>query len=106
MPSILIRPLARQDLDDHFLYLADHADIDVADRFLANVDAAFVRLVGHPSIGSPLKLRHPELKGLRKWRLNDFDNFLIFYLPRPKGISVVRVLHSASDWWSLLGLHT
>lgn len=41
---------------------------------------------------------------MRKWRVPDFENFLIFYLPRRDGISVVRVLYAAQDWWSLLGI--
>ncbi len=28
---------------------------------------------------------------------------LVFYEQRPDGVSIVRVLHAASDWWSLLG---
>lgn len=55
-------------------------------------------------IGSPLTLQHPTLASLRKWRVKDFDNHLIFYLPRSDGVSIVRVLHAARDWWSLLGL--
>jgi toxin ParE1/3/4 len=55
-------------------------------------------------MGAPLTLRHPDLAGMRKWRVKDFDNFLIFYQPRPDGVSIVRVLHSAQDWWHLLGL--
>jgi toxin ParE1/3/4 len=57
-------------------------------------------------IGAPLILRPPELAELRKWRVKDFDNHLIFYLPRPDGVSIVRVLHAASDWWGLLGIET
>jgi toxin ParE1/3/4 len=44
------------------------------------------------------------LSGLRRWPVREFENVLIFYLPRDDGISVVRVLHGARDWWSLLGL--
>jgi toxin ParE1/3/4 len=33
-----------------------------------------------------------------------FDNRLVFYEPRPDGVSIVRVLHAASDWWGVLGL--
>ncbi|MFT3820256.1 MAG: type II toxin-antitoxin system RelE/ParE family toxin [Rubrivivax sp.] len=36
--------------------------------------------------------------------MHGFDNHLIFYRPRPDGIGVVRVLHAAQDWWSLLGI--
>ena len=57
-------------------------------------------------IDAPLILRPPELAELRKWRVKDFDNHLIFYLPRPDGVSIVRVLHAASDWWGLLGIET
>lgn len=32
------------------------------------------------------------------------ERFLIFYLPRPGDILVVRVLHSSRDWWHLLSL--
>jgi toxin ParE1/3/4 len=41
---------------------------------------------------------------LRKWQVTGFDKFLIFYLPRAKGVSIVRVLHATQDWWSLLGM--
>ena len=54
-------------------------------------------------IGAPLTLKHPDLAGMRKWRVKDFDNHLIFYAPRPAGVSIVRVLHASSDWWALLG---
>ena len=69
-------------------------------------------MVGHPqgSAGqsrstqeAALNLKHPDLANLRKWRVKDFDNHLIFYMPCPDGVSVVRVLHAASDWWALLG---
>ena len=51
-----------------------------------------------------LAVRRPELVGTRKWQVEGFENFLIFYLPRPNGVSIVRVLHAARDWWSLLGI--
>jgi toxin ParE1/3/4 len=28
----------------------------------------------------------------------------MFYLPHSQGVSIVRVLHAAQDWWSLLGI--
>jgi len=51
-----------------------------------------------------LTFRSSDLAGLRKWRVNEFDNYLVFYKPRPDGVSIVRVLHAARDWWSLLGI--
>lgn len=106
MPVITKRATAKRDLVEHFAYLAENASVGVADRFLANVEASFDVLGQQPLIGAPLTLRHPALIGMRKWRVIDFDNFLIFYLPRPDGVSIVRVLHSAQDWWTLLGLES
>jgi len=44
-----------------------------------------------------------DLANVRKWRVKGFDNHLVFYEPRPDGVSIVRVLHAASDWWGVLG---
>ena len=57
-------------------------------------------------IGAPLTLRHPNLAGIRKWHIKDFEHHLIFYTPHPDGVSIVRILHAARDWWSLLGIET
>ncbi len=103
MPQVTKRTAARRDLVEHFVYLAENAGVDVAERFLTNAEASFADLARQPIMGAPLTLRHPDLAGIRKWRVKDFDNHLVFYQPRPDGVSIVRVLHAASDWWSLLG---
>jgi toxin ParE1/3/4 len=54
-------------------------------------------------IGAPLTLHHPDLVGIRKWRINDFEHHLIFHTPHPNGVTIVRVLHAAQNWWNLLG---
>jgi toxin ParE1/3/4 len=41
---------------------------------------------------------------VRKWRVGGFENYLVFYLPRANGVSIVGVLHAARDWWSLFGI--
>jgi len=40
---------------------------------------------------------------MRKWRVPEFENFLSSTCPAG-GISVVRVLYAARDWWELLGM--
>lgn len=102
MPRVRQRAAARRDLVEHFDYLAENAGLDTAERFLANAEASFNDLATQPTIGAPLTLTHPALAGLRKWSVKDFDTFLIFYLPRPDGVSIVRVLYASRDWWSLL----
>ena len=105
MPVVRQREAARRDLVEHFVYLAENASLDTADRFLSNAEASFTDLARQPGMGAPLNLKHPDLASLRKWRVKVFDNHLIFYMPRPDGVSIVRVLHAASDWWGLLGFH-
>jgi toxin ParE1/3/4 len=55
-------------------------------------------------MGAALTLRRLALAELRKWRIREFDNFLIFYVPRTNGVSIVRVLYATQDWWQLFGV--
>ncbi|MGB7183622.1 MAG: type II toxin-antitoxin system RelE/ParE family toxin [Burkholderiaceae bacterium] len=98
------RAAARADLVNHFVYLANEASLETADRFLVNARGSFEDLEKHPGMGAPVALDVPALAGLRKWAVHDFENHLIFYLPRPDGVSIVRVLHRSQDWWRTLAL--
>jgi toxin ParE1/3/4 len=104
MQKIYQRQQARRDLVEYFVYLADNASLTIAERFLTSSETSFKELALNPLIGSPLTLRNPRLAGMRKWHIKDFDNMLIFYIPRHDGVSIVRVIHAAQDWWGLLGL--
>lgn len=103
MAVIRQRVSARRDLVEHFVYLAENAGIDVAERFLNSAEGTFDFLAQQPMLGAPLALKRPELARLRNWRVDGFENHLVFYEPHPDGVSIVRVLHAASDWWGLLG---
>ena len=104
MASVHRRAAARRDLIAHAAHLAENVGEGTAERFLDKAEATFEALAAQPTMGAPLTLRRPELAGLRKWRIDGFDNHLIFYLPRPDGVSIVRVLHAARKWESLLGV--
>lgn len=106
MPIVYQHAAARRDLVEQFVYLAEEAGLVTAERFLTDAEASFNDLARQPMIGAPLTLRHPDLAGIRKWRIKDFENHLIFYIPHADGVSIVRVLHAARDWWSLLGMET
>jgi toxin ParE1/3/4 len=106
MGVVYRRPAARRDLIEHYIYLMEHAGEAVADRFLDQARASFNDLARQPRIGAPLALSRTALRPLRKWRINDCDNYLIFYLPRIDGVSIVRVLYAAQDWYRLLGLNS
>jgi len=104
MAKVYQRASARRDLVEHFVHLAENASLETAERFLGNAQASFEQLARQSHIGTPQNSRHPKLAGMRRWQIAEFDNVLIFYLPRADGVSIVRVLHGARDWWSLLGL--
>ena len=95
---------AKRDLVEDYVYLAEHAGIETDERFLSFADDSFNDLSRHPEMGVAVSLRDPRLAGLRRWRINGFETFLIFYVPREDGVLIVRVLHAAQDWWSLLGI--
>ena len=44
MPTVTQREAARRDLVEHFVYLAENAGLDVAERFLSNAEASFTEL--------------------------------------------------------------
>jgi toxin ParE1/3/4 len=103
-PNVLIRAAARADLADHYRWLATEAGIDTAERFLAAADREFAKLAGRPGLGVRLRLSNRHLARLRKWRVDGFENVLIFYERRAAGVSIVRVIHAARDWWRLVGV--
>ena len=47
MSKVYQRAAARRDLVDHFVYLAENADLGTAERFLTNAEASFNDLAGH-----------------------------------------------------------
>ena len=99
-----VKPAARRDLVSHYVYLAESAGEATADRFLVRIQASVDELIDNPKIGTALVLRRPELAGIRRWRVKEFDRYLIFYRPRVRGgVTIVRVLHAAQDWWGMLG---
>jgi toxin ParE1/3/4 len=98
------RAAARRDLIGHYVYLYESGGQDLADRFLNQIEETFIDLTLQREMGTPLTPRHPALIGIRKWRVKGFQNFLIFYIPRSEGVSIVRVLYAAQDWWNMIGL--
>jgi toxin ParE1/3/4 len=82
---------------EQFVYLEDEAGPDTGETLLTNAEASFHQLARQPMIGAPLRLRHPNLAGIRKWHIKDFEHHLIFYTPHPDGVSIMRVPHAARD---------
>ena len=104
MLGVVRSEAARADLLDHYVYLAEEASEAVAERFWQRLEESFRLLASQPHVGPAVPTTNPELRNVRKWSVADFEQFLIFYIPRPGDVLIVRVLHSSRDWWQLLGL--
>jgi len=90
MARVFRRPQARDDIDDIWNYIADD-NINAADNWLDKLDEQFALLTLQPLMG---RARDELAAGIRSF---PFGRYMIFYLPLPNGIDVVRVLHSARD---------
>ena len=90
MPSVVIRPKALGDLAEIWAYIAEDSPHQ-ADAFAAAIDREIRGLARRPLIGRARPELFTDLRSLR------FGRYLIFYVPRKRGIEVVRVLHGARD---------
>jgi toxin ParE1/3/4 len=101
-PRFHVLPAADRDLDDQADYLAREASIETALRFYDAADTTFAKLAEMPNIGAPRQSAKARLAGIRFWRIEGFENHLIFYRPIEGGIEIIRVLHAARDIESIL----
>ena len=102
IPHHHVLPAADRDLEDQAAYLAQEASLQIALRFYDDAGATFEKLARMPGIGQQRESANPRLAGLRVWRVESFENHLIFYRPTDKGLEIVRVLHGARDIDSIL----
>ena len=98
----VVRPKADQDLGDQAYYYATAASPEVGHRFLVAAHDTFARLATQPNMGWRARLRHADLKGLRVFRVTDFERILLFYLPLLDGVEILRVAHGSRNLQALL----
>ncbi len=103
MARILRREPAKRDLIAQWVWYAENAGIETADRFLAAVEATLAMLVTQPQAGLRTLFLNPELQGMRRFAVIDgFEKILLFYFPTEDGIDLVRVVHASRDIERLL----
>ena len=96
--DLLVQPQAQLDIDEHAAYLDDRTP-DAGDRFLAELQHVFDRLVTFPGFGQPFPTRrYPDL---RRVVLPSFP-VSVFYRAAANAIIVGRVLHHSRDLPPLL----
>lgn len=90
------RPEARADLAEIWDFIAQDSP-KRATEFLRNLESVVETLASQPMMGR----ERPELAAdLRSFPAG---RYVIYYLPWPDGIDVVRVLHAARDVARLIG---
>jgi toxin ParE1/3/4 len=98
MARVLKREAARRDLIAQWVWYAENASIEVADRFLRAADATLDLLSTQPESGASVLVRKPELQGIRRFPISDgFEKMLLFYFPLQDGVDLVRVVHGSRD---------
>lgn len=90
MARVLLRPLAKRDLNEIWDYIAEN-DFNAADRWVDQLDEKFHLLATQPLMGRAREELLPQLRSF------GHGNYVIFYTAFEDGIDVVRVLHSARD---------
>ena len=66
MATVRRREAAKRDLIAQWVWYAQKADIETADRFLAAVAETVSMLAGQPEAGYRFFVRRPELQGMRR----------------------------------------
>ena len=95
MAVILKRPRALLDFAEIWSYIAEHS-VTRADTFAGRIDRTLRLVARQPNVGRA----RPELyPGLRSFVIG---KYVLFYLPLPKGVEVIRLLHGARDIESIL----
>ncbi len=97
MPKVIFSEYVEPELTAIWEYIALD-NLDAADRFLESAHATFQELARMSHMGCARKFSHERLRNLRSFRVNDFQNYLIFYEPLPGGIRVFHILHGARDF--------
>ncbi len=89
MARVYLRPLAREDIVNLWLDVAQRADPLTAQRLVRGVER---QLATFPAMGRERpELPHPKL---RTWPIGEL---IVFYVPLPDGVDVLRVLAAKRD---------
>ena len=91
MAQILFTPIATEDLQQMWIYIAENAGKETANKFLIEIKKKCEAIAEFPESG---RVRHEFLINLRSF---PFKKYIVFYLPLENGIEVLRIIHSSRD---------
>ncbi len=91
MATVLISPAAEDDLECIWLYIAD-ADENAATGLIDRLERLFEQLAESMQMGRARpEFKMPELRSFPQ------GPYVVYYRPVPRGVEIVRVLHSARE---------
>jgi plasmid stabilization system protein ParE len=86
------------DFEQQARWYVREANEAVARRYLRALESTLLLLCGHPGLGRIRRFRHPQLRGIRSFRVEPpFDRHLIFYRYDAKALYAERVMHGSRD---------
>ena len=89
-------PQALVDLVETADYIAENDPV-IADRFFDAFEESIETIRRTPKIGSVLRFQ--DRVDIRMWFVRGFEKSLIFYTENPEEIVILRVIHSARDYY-------
>jgi toxin ParE1/3/4 len=95
--EIFVRHDAELDALGYFQYIRETSP-EAALRFLEAIDCTVENLALQPLKGRLRKFRGRDLKNIRSWRVDDFENYLIFYRFAEMRLEILRIKHGAMDF--------
>jgi toxin ParE1/3/4 len=66
--------------------------------FLAAIDRTVEGLALQPLKARLRRFRGRDLRHIRSWRVDEFENYLIFYRAASERLEVLRIKHGAMDF--------
>ncbi|MGY0570795.1 type II toxin-antitoxin system RelE/ParE family toxin [Bradyrhizobium sp. RDM12] len=83
-------PQADQDLDSIWDFIALDS-VQAADKQIARIGEIFEMLLENPLAGRERRELRASLRSFRA------GNYVIFYVPLPDGVEIIRVMHGRQD---------
>ena len=90
--EILVRHDAELDAFGYFQYI-NKRNPEASVRFLVAIDDTIAGLAQHPLKGRLRDFRSKNLRNIRSWRVDDFENYLIFYRFENSRLEILRIRH-------------
>lgn len=102
---MIIRTTARAqaDIDLASEELTDAYGVRVADTFQQRLAETLRRLERFPSAAGRVDPPYPKYPDMRVRQVRKFPYCVVYYIPIPGGIRVVRVLHAGQDADAIFG---